>query len=364
MGLGVGVFGVGRIVRADYVIESPKNLGPNINTAAGEAGPSLSADGLSLYFTSENGYGGRGDIWVATRATKDSQWGPATNLGPVVNSSACETAPSISADGLTLFFCDGHWGVAAPQRPGGCGDVDIWMTTRDTQGGPWGTPVNLRPPINSPYRDGDPFISSDGLSLYFTSDRPGGHGGLDLYVATRATIRDEWGPPVNVGPTVNTSSGESGPSVSGDGRILFFASGRPPVLGGWWDIWMATRRTSHDSWEPPIHLDPPISSSGIEGLPRISPDNSTLYFSAMSRSGGIGYYDLWQAPILPVVDFNSDGKVDLVDLVMLIDSWGSNNTRYDIGPTPWGDGKVDIEDLKVFMSYYEKENPPKPNAAK
>jgi len=62
--------------------------------------------------------------------------------------------------------------------------------------------------------------------------------------------------------------------------------------------------------------------------------------------------------ILPIVDFNTDKKVDLVDLVMLIDDWGTNKTHCDIGPMPWDDGKVDIEDLKVFMAYYEKANPP------
>ena len=66
----------------------------------------------------------------------------------------------------------------------------------------------------------------------------------------------------------------------------------------------------------------------------------------------------YEASIFPVVDFNAEGKVDLVDLVMLIQNWGTNKTLCDIGPMPWGDGKVDIEDLKVFMTYYEKENPP------
>ena len=65
-----------------------------------------------------------------------------------------------------------------------------------------------------------------------------------------------------------------------------------------------------------------------------------------------------QAPVVPIVDFNADGKADLVDLVMLIDDWGKNKSVCDIRPLPWGDGKVDIEDLKVFMTYYEKANPP------
>jgi hypothetical protein len=84
------------------------------------------------------------------------------------------------------------------------------------------------------------------------------------------------------------------------------------------------------------------------------------------------YFDRWdgstftqrKAPILPIVDFNGDKKVDLVDLVMLINDWGKNKSVCDIGPLPWGDGKVDIEDLKVFMTYYEKANPPKSNDGK
>jgi len=345
------------VAKADFTFGTPTNLGPNINTSAGEVAPNMSADGLSLYFTSENGYGGRGDIWVAHRTTTDGEWGSASNLGPVVNSSACEASPCISADGLTLFFCDGHWGVAVPQRPGGYGDVDLWCTTRLTQDGEWNPPVNLGPLVNSPYWDGHPAISGDGLSLYFDSDRPGGHGGADIYVVTRASVHDEWGSPVNLGPPVNSSYSDNGPGISGDGRILVFTSLRPPVLG-LFDIWMAERRTQHDPWETPIHLDPPISSSDMEGWPRISPDNSTLYFSALRRSGGFGYFDLWQAPIIPIVDFNDDGNIDTDDLVILVNCWGTNERLCDIGPTPLGDGIVDMEDLKVFMSYWEQENMP------
>ncbi len=359
IGCVVGVWGVHKAIGADFVIGTPTNLGPDINTGAGEGGPSISADGLSLYFASDraNGYGGRGDIWVATREKKNGEWSPPANLGPEVNSSACEAYPSISADGLTLFFCDGHWGVSAPQRPGGYGDADLWMTTRQAHDTQWGPPVNLGPVVNSPYWDGSPAISSEGLSLYFSSNRPGSSGGLDIYVTTRATTREPWGPPINLGSPLNTTTSEGGASVSADGLALFFSKNSPET--SYWDFWMTRRKTRHDSWEIPVSLGPAVNTSSIEWSLAIVPDTSILYFSSLSRSGGIGYYDLWQAPIVPVVDFNTDGKVDLVDLVMLIDDWGTNKTLCDIGPMPWGDGKVDIEDLKVFMTYWEKENPGK-----
>ena len=346
------------VAKADFIFGKPTNLGPNINTGAGEVGPIMSADGLSLYFTSENGYGGISDIWVAHRTKTDDEWGPASNLGPVVNSAACEASPCISTDGLTLFFCDGLWDVAAPQRPGGHGGVDLWCTTRVTQDGEWNPPVNLGPVVNSSYWDGHPAISGDGLSLYFASDRPGGHGRADIYVVTRASVHDEWGPPVNLGPPVNSSSSDNGPGISGDGRILLFTSARPGLLGGYFDIWMAKRRTQNDNWEPPIHLDPPISSINMEGWPRISSDNSVLYFSAVGRPGGFGYYDLWQVKILPVVDLNGDGKVDLKDLRKLAQYWGQYEPSCDIAPLPNGDGIVDEKDLNLLAEHLLKELQP------
>jgi uncharacterized protein (DUF2141 family) len=88
----------------------------------------------------------------------------------------------------------------------------------------------------------------------------------------------------------------------------------------------------------------------------ISADGSTLYFTTY-RYDGLAE-DLCQAAIIPIVDFNGDGKVDTADLVMLIDGWGTADKLYDIGPMPWGDGIVDVEDLKVFIKYWEQENTP------
>ena len=136
---------------------------------------------------------------TAELAKADFTFGTPTNLGPTVNTSAFDGVPSISADGLELYFSSG--------RPGGYGSLDIWVTTRPTKDDPWGTPVNLGSTVNSGYDDPTPSISTDGLTLYFSSNRPG-EGGYDLWLTTRATKQDPWGEPVNLGPTVNSSAQE------------------------------------------------------------------------------------------------------------------------------------------------------------
>jgi len=84
-----------------------------------------------------------------------------------------------------------------------------------------------------------------------------------------------------------------------------------------------------------------------------------LYFCS-ERPGGFGgtWGDIYQARVIPIVDFNGDGNIDTDDLLILIDNWGINEPLCDIGPTPFGDGIVDFKDLEVFMSYWEKENIP------
>ena len=144
-----------------FIFGTPTNLGPTVNSSSTDGRPSISANGLSLFFNS-NRLGGYGylDIYVATRATTDANRGTPVNLGPTVNSSASDSSPSISADGLSLYF--------ASRRPGGYGQADLYVTTRLTTEHPWRTPVNIGPPVNSSYYEGFPSISSDDLSLYFS----------------------------------------------------------------------------------------------------------------------------------------------------------------------------------------------------
>jgi hypothetical protein len=333
-------------VRADFLFGEPVKFGYTL--AGGDDVDCFSSDGLEMYIDSPRA-GGQGDfdLWVLKRASVDDDWGPPVNLGPAVNTPQVDWLSSISTDGLALYFCS--------DRPGGHGGSDIYMSTRASKNAPWEPPVNLGPQVNSSSTDYVPWISSNSLELYLASDRPGGYGSFDLYVARRATTNDPWGDAVNLGPIVSSPYGEADPSLSPDGLLLFFSDyylTAPPRPGGYGgpDTWMARRASLSDPWQTPVNLGPRVNGPGPQTLPRISLDGRTLYFWGNHPGEGV-----WQAPIIPIVDFNGDGKVDIQDLVRLIESWGKGNPSVDMGPFPWGDGVVDEKDLEVLMSYWGQE---------
>ena len=341
------------VAKADYTFSTVTNLGPVVNSSAGEWDPEISADGLSLYFASNRpGANGLSDLYVATRLTTNDDWGQPANLGPTFNSSSYDEAPSISADGLELYFTSQRLGL---------GNYNLYVSTRATKNDPWGAPSNLGSIINdgqAGYSD----ISTDGLSLYFTSVRSGGFGDYDLYVSTRTSKDDPWGTPSNFGSIINSTAKEAAPSISSDGLTLFFCSDRPGGYGDY-DLWVTTRPTTNDEWGEPVNLGSEVNTTDLEAVPKISNDGSTLYFQSNrpGHIGGVGLlgdFDIWQVKILPVVDFNGDGNIDTDDLLILVSFWGTNEPLCDIGPTPYGDGVVDIKDMEVFMSYWEKENMP------
>ncbi len=330
------------IANADFIFGTPTNLGPTVNSSGANSSPSISFDGLTLFYDStRSGGSGDADVWIIRRETKHDDWGEPINLGSTINCPTVDGNPGISADGLSLFFDS--------DRPGGSGGRDIWLSTRETTNDPWGEPVNLGSTINSSSYDAQPSISADGLSLFFISERSGGYGGRDIWLTTRETTNEPWGEPVNLGSTVNCSVRDNSPSISTDGMSLIFESSRPGGSGSR-DIWLTTRVTIYDPWGEPVNLGPMVNSSARDITPCISADGYTLYFCS-NRSGGTGGYDLWQAPIEPVVDLNGDGIVNGADLSIIADYWGTDNSLCDIGPMPWGDGVVDVQDLIVMAEY-------------
>ena len=333
------------VANADFTFGEPTNLA-RLAGSGTIYGGYISPDGLSVYFGAirAGGYGSY-DIWVVLRETTDDDWGAPVNLGPTVNTAYSEYPTNISADGLSLYI-----GEYNSPRPGGYGSYDIWVTTRETTDDDWGQPVNLGPMVNSAYGEIASVISTDGLSLYVQSNRPGTFGGTDIWVATRETTDDDWGEPVNLGSTVNSSSSSWDAGGSTDGLALFFDSTRPGGYGNW-DVWMVTRPTTSDPWGSPVNLGSAINTSANDWWPSISRDGSTFYF--LRQGSGI-----WQAPIIPIVDLNRDGIVDSADMCIIVDHWGEDYPLCDIGPMPWGDGIVDVQDLIVLAEHLFEEIPP------
>jgi Tol biopolymer transport system component len=245
------VLGGGR-VKGDFTFVQRVNLGPVVNSPSGDYDPFIAPDGLSLYFDSTRPGGlGAEDIWVTTKQTSEQNpegyWGPPVNLGAPVSSEYRDCLPSITADGLTLVF--------SSNRPGGLGGFDIWLTTRATKDSPWGPPMNLGSPVNSAVDDFCGCISPDGCSLYFSNglsvDDNGFTYGGDIYMTKRLTTDSPWGPPVNlVLMPPRNGSGNWHPSISSDGLALFFCSDYVDV-SRLPDIWLATRTSNDSEWGTP-----------------------------------------------------------------------------------------------------------------
>jgi len=176
------------------------------------------------------------DIWVCTRSSRNESFSSPEHLGPIVNSRADEAGPSLADDGLTLLF--------ASERPGGYGGSDIWMSTRASPNAPWGHPVNLGPMVNTSESDGGPDLSADGLALVFESRRTVSHGLGDLWISTRSSVDRPWGEPVNLGAEVNSPTWDAEPSFAVNDTFLFYQTrGRQHDDGG---------QEDNDIWVVPI----------------------------------------------------------------------------------------------------------------
>ena len=344
------VLGGGR-ARADFTFGTPTRLGPMVNSWSDDYSPCISADGLSLYFASTQlgGYGSY-DLWLSSRPTTSSEWGPAENLGPLVNSPEEDVGPAVSPDGLELYF--------ASLRPGGSGQSDFWVSGREARSSPWGPPQNLGPPVNTGAAELAASLSADGLALYFTLGESGlgtDEPRLSLCVTKRGTKDAPWGVPVRLRSTLNEGACQWNSALSADGRLLFLCDywDCPPRLDGCGatDIWLSMRADRDTNWTAPVNLGLPVNTPFAEDSPMISADGSTLYFSSDSFDEPAGWnnLDLWQAPILPVPDLDNDGFVGSDDVLRLMDSWGTSDPLCDIGPVPWGDGMVDVADLQILI---------------
>jgi Tol biopolymer transport system component len=220
-------------------------------------------------------------------APKYSNWTAPLNLGTPVNSELEELDPFISKDGLSLYF--------GSARSGGFGGTDIWVSRRGAASAYWGLPENLGAAINTPFNDGAPALSVDGHYLLFNSNRPGGFGASDLYVSRRHNKHDDldWAEPQNLGPIVNSPANDQGPAwfedESSGFTTLLFSSARTGGLGGD-DIYASTLEMD-GRFGPPILISE-LSSPSADRAPSISRDGLAVIM-ASDRPGTLGGLDLW-----------------------------------------------------------------------
>jgi hypothetical protein len=196
------------------------------------------------------------------------------HLDSPINTPGFEGGPSLSADGLELYFVSDR-----PGALGGPGDQDIYVASRQSVNSAWGAPARVPPPISSPFFDITPTISLDGLTLYFASNRPGPFSPPwpDLWVSHRASVNHAWGPAVNLGAGVNTPLFEGSVDVSPDQRSLFFAGVTADFV---FDIFLATRHSTDERFSARVKLPPPINSEGHDYGPALTPDGHTMFFSS------------------------------------------------------------------------------------
>lgn len=271
------------------------NLGPVVNTAANEGNATLSKDGLSLYFLS-NRSGGLGgfDIWVSQRASIDASWGPPVNLGPVVNSPAGDFAPNLSADGHLLFL--------ASDRAGGSGLTDIYLSHRTDPKDDfsWTSPIALGPDVNTAAADQAPGYSQsveDGAANLYFSTGPSLNAGQDIHYVAVTRDGETRGAAVFVSELSDAIANDARPTIRADGREIIFFSNRASGLGNT-DLWASTRRSVHDAWSTPVNLGAPVNTTAVDQQPSLSHDGRTLLFTS-TRPGGVGGQDIWMSTRTP-----------------------------------------------------------------
>jgi len=269
---------------------APSNLGAPVNTAANEAGSFISRDGLSLYIGSDRPGGCGGfDIWVSLRAGVDEAWGEPENLGCDINSSGLDAAPVLTIDGHRLYFHS--------DRPGGAGASDLYVSRRhdERDDAGWQAPENLGSGVNTARPEVQPALFEDdesGITTLFFAGRAGQPGGVGLGDIYRSTLQldETFGPAVLV-PELSSTSQDQAPSIRRDGLEMVLASNRPGTLGGL-DLWVATRASTSDPWSAPVNLGTGVNSAAADDRPTTSFDGSELYFRS-DRAGGVGGSDVY-----------------------------------------------------------------------
>jgi len=272
-----------------FFLTEPVDVGDSVNTVLDEYWPSVTGDGQQLIFTREvkraSGYSrDRQEDFYLSRWVNDGEyWGLARNAGAPLNTAGNEGAQSISSDGRSMYF-------AACDRNDGYGRCDIYYSFHD--GTRWSPGSNVGSPVNTVYWESQPSISPNGRMLFFVSNRPGGIGGMDIWYSVKGSD-GRWGRPVNPGKTINTDGDEFSPFIYFNSRTLYFSSNGRETFGGH-DIYV-TNLNRDSTWTAPENLGPSVNTPADETGLVIESSGRRAYFSSIrdkSMGKDIFYIDL------------------------------------------------------------------------
>ena len=261
----------------NYVF-APQNLGDSVNSPRSEYYPSITIND-SLFVFTRRGDGFREDFFESTILDK-GKYSAAKLIDGDINYEPSKGAINISHDGEWLLF-------AGYNFRNGFGDFDLYISYYTPTG--WSEPENLGRSINTEAWESSPSISPDKRALYFSSNRPGGFGGKDLYVSYRQP-NGRWAPAVNMGPTINTGGDELAPFIHADNQTLYFTSDGLPGYGNS-DMFLC-RKGPNNQWSLPENLGFPINTIESEGSLFVAADGKTCFY-ASDRSDSRGGLDIY-----------------------------------------------------------------------
>lgn len=274
---------IGKKLMKNPVKMQINNLNANINSPYSDHSPVIAADESVIIFTSrrkrfeEEKLNADGqyneDIYISYY--ENNSWQKPKGISPNINTEAHQASIGLTPDGQQLFIYNGE-------------DAGTILTSYLT-GDEWSEPENLGESINTRYRETHASLSADGKYLYFTSNRPGGYGGLDIYLSEKLK-NGNWGKAKNLGPSINTSSDEEGPFIHHDGITLYFSSKGLETMGGF-DIFTC-HLNEFGTWTKPENLGYPINTIDDDAFFVITPNGKRAYFSSY-REDGFGGNDIY-----------------------------------------------------------------------
>jgi len=276
---------------------NPINIGPGINTADPEYFPTITVDGKTILFTRriEDGrvrgkFKEQEDFYVSQLSDKNI-WGAAVAMPDNVNTVNNEGAPTLGADGRSLVFvaCPDMTGIDYGENRMGKGSCDLFYTKK--LGSRWTDPINLPGNVNSFHWESQPSLSSDGKTMYFIRGIRGRNAtdNSDIYV-THLQDNGTWGTPERLPDYINSPKKEESVLIHPDGKTLYFASHGHVGMGGS-DLFMS-RLQDDGTWGKPINLGYPINTPYDENSLMVSPEGEIAFF-ASNRDGGYGDLDIY-----------------------------------------------------------------------